>query len=235
MVKIIVASASFNCQTRYGVLASNIGFRPLLCSRAGSCRFLKSRAARCGALRLSSRPGLKSYPRRIGETHERRRHWSVLCSRVLSHYRRSARQLDTRLPPYRLEELAANYRLLAIYGSTDYVRSDCLMGYRQVFTDMAARPRRRHHRIAFRRRSSGARSRRRPRLPQPGPSPMAGQLLPALWRLRIRPDESSAYRNDWLIASSAFEPGQRSTSDISFSGVCDVPRRWCRFIGSSFM
>ncbi len=27
--------------------------------------------------------------------------------------------------PYRLEELAAKYRLLAIYGPTDYVRSDC--------------------------------------------------------------------------------------------------------------
>jgi hypothetical protein len=127
-------------------------------------------------------------------------------------------------------ELAANYLLLATYGSTDYVRSDCLMGYRQVFTDMAARPRRRHHRIGFRRRSSGVSFAAPARCHSDG-GPIAARALAT----PNRRDESSAYRNDWLIASSAFEPGQRSTSDISFSGVCDVPRRRCRFIGSSFM
>ena len=39
----------------------------------------------------------------------------------------------------RFAELAAKYRLPAIYESADYVRSGCLMGYGPVFTDMARR------------------------------------------------------------------------------------------------
>ncbi len=39
----------------------------------------------------------------------------------------------------RLGQLAAKYRLPAIYESADYVRSGCLMGYGPVFTDMARR------------------------------------------------------------------------------------------------
>jgi putative ABC transport system substrate-binding protein len=39
----------------------------------------------------------------------------------------------------RLGQLAAKYRLAAIYESADYVRSGCLMGYGPVFTDMARR------------------------------------------------------------------------------------------------
>jgi putative ABC transport system substrate-binding protein len=39
----------------------------------------------------------------------------------------------------RLGELAAKYRLPAIYESADYVRSGCLMGYGPIFTDMARR------------------------------------------------------------------------------------------------
>lgn len=39
----------------------------------------------------------------------------------------------------RLGQLAAKYRLPAIYKSADYVRSGCLMGYGPVFTNMARR------------------------------------------------------------------------------------------------
>ena len=39
----------------------------------------------------------------------------------------------------RLGQLAAKYRLPAIYESADYVRSGCLMGYGPVFVDMARR------------------------------------------------------------------------------------------------
>jgi putative ABC transport system substrate-binding protein len=39
----------------------------------------------------------------------------------------------------RLGQLAAKYRLPAIYESADYVRSGCLMGYGPVFADMARR------------------------------------------------------------------------------------------------
>ena len=39
----------------------------------------------------------------------------------------------------RLGELAAKYRLPAIYESADYVCSGCLMGYGPVFTDMGRR------------------------------------------------------------------------------------------------
>ena len=41
----------------------------------------------------------------------------------------------------RFAELAAKYRLPAVYESADYVRSGCLMGYGPVFTGMG-RPRR---------------------------------------------------------------------------------------------
>jgi hypothetical protein len=37
---------------------------------------------------------------------------------------------------------------------------------------------------------------------------------------------ADVYLNDWLMASSAFDPGQRSTSVMALSGVCDTPRRW---------
>ena len=39
----------------------------------------------------------------------------------------------------RFAELAAKYRLPAVYKSADYVRSGCLMGYGPVFTDMGRR------------------------------------------------------------------------------------------------
>jgi putative tryptophan/tyrosine transport system substrate-binding protein len=39
----------------------------------------------------------------------------------------------------RFAELAAKYRLPAVYESADYVRSGCLMGYGPVFTDMGRR------------------------------------------------------------------------------------------------
>ena len=39
----------------------------------------------------------------------------------------------------RLGQLAAKYRLPAIYESADYVRSGCLMGYGPDFTAMARR------------------------------------------------------------------------------------------------
>jgi putative ABC transport system substrate-binding protein len=39
----------------------------------------------------------------------------------------------------RFAELAARYRLPAVYESADYVRSGCLMGYGPVFTDMGRR------------------------------------------------------------------------------------------------
>jgi putative ABC transport system substrate-binding protein len=39
----------------------------------------------------------------------------------------------------RLAELAAKYRLPAIYESSEYVRSGCLMGYGPVFPEMGRR------------------------------------------------------------------------------------------------